>query len=116
MTVFTVHVVRAHNYHSMIILFTEIVKPTVTGQLAAEGVTTATEMEDYQALSKREEEDLETLMSGCDAAISNAEVFAEKLSKQLSVLDGVRKIYIRRHVKLISFHVSFTNFKLSLYT
>lgn len=44
---------------------------------------------DYQALSPKEETDLETLMSTCDTAISNAEAFAEQLTKELSVLDGV---------------------------
>ena len=44
--------------------------------------------EDYQALSSKEESDLDHLMSECQAAISNAEAFAENLSKQLSVLDG----------------------------
>nr|KAG5705447.1 hypothetical protein BaRGS_004574 [Batillaria attramentaria] len=44
--------------------------------------------EDYQALSSKEESDLELLMSECQVAMSNAEVFAEQLSKQLSVLDG----------------------------
>lgn len=47
------------------------------------------EGEDYQALSAKEEADLELLMSECQVAISNAEVFTEQLSKQLSVLDGV---------------------------
>uniref|UniRef100_A0A0B6ZCF6 Exocyst complex component Sec3 PIP2-binding N-terminal domain-containing protein n=1 Tax=Arion vulgaris TaxID=1028688 RepID=A0A0B6ZCF6_9EUPU len=46
------------------------------------------EGEDYQALSSKEEADLELLMSECQVAISNAEVFTEQLSKQLSVLDG----------------------------
>ncbi|BFZ14807.1 hypothetical protein BsWGS_17846 [Bradybaena similaris] len=46
------------------------------------------EGEDYQALSAKEEADLELLMSECQVAISNAEVFTEQLSKQLSVLDG----------------------------
>ncbi|KAK3751247.1 hypothetical protein RRG08_024002 [Elysia crispata] len=46
------------------------------------------EGEDYQALSAKEESDLELLMSECQVAISNAEVFTEQLSKQLSVLDG----------------------------
>ena len=45
--------------------------------------------EDYQALTSKEESDLEALMSDTQAAISNAENFAEHLSKQLSVLDGV---------------------------
>ncbi|KAK7097986.1 exocyst complex component 1-like isoform X2 [Littorina saxatilis] len=44
--------------------------------------------EDYQALSAKEESDLELLMSECHVAMSNAELFAEQLSKQLSVLDG----------------------------
>lgn len=44
---------------------------------------------DWHALTPREEKDLETLMAQCDFAISNAELFAEQLSKDLSVLDGV---------------------------
>lgn len=47
--------------------------------------------EDYQALSAKEEADLELLMSECQVAMSNAELFAEQLSKQLSVLDGVSR-------------------------
>ncbi|KAK2160904.1 hypothetical protein LSH36_125g04004 [Paralvinella palmiformis] len=43
---------------------------------------------DWHALTPREEKDLETLMAQCDFAISNAELFAEQLSKDLSVLDG----------------------------
>ena len=43
---------------------------------------------DWHALTQREERDLETLMAQCDFAISNAELFAEQLSKDLSVLDG----------------------------
>jgi len=45
---------------------------------------------DWQALSQKEESDLEMMMSQCEFAISNAEGFAEQLSKDLSVLDGVR--------------------------
>lgn len=30
------------------------------------------------------------MMEGCEYAISNAEAFAEKLSRELQVLDGVR--------------------------
>lgn len=30
------------------------------------------------------------MMEGCECAISNAEAFAEKLSRELQVLDGVR--------------------------
>ena len=45
--------------------------------------------EDYQELSTREETDVERLIEECDAAIANAEAFAEKLSRELQVLDGV---------------------------
>ncbi|KAL4230853.1 Exocyst complex component 1 [Mactra antiquata] len=69
-------------------LMEEIIKPFNQGQNVQEGVAIVTELEDYQALSGKEETDLETLMSECNAAISNAESFAEQLSKQLSVLDG----------------------------
>ncbi len=44
---------------------------------------------DYQALTPKEETDLESLMSQCEFAISNAESFAEQLAGDLSVLDGV---------------------------
>lgn len=50
--------------------------------------------EDYQALSSKEEADLELLMSECQMAISNAEAFSEQLSKQLSMLDGVSRITV----------------------
>lgn len=46
-------------------------------------------MDDYQELSAREEQDIEGMMVSCEYAISNAEAFAEKLSKELQVLDGV---------------------------
>ena len=46
--------------------------------------------EDYQALTSKEETDLEMLMSDTTTAISDAENFADYLSKQLSILDGVR--------------------------
>lgn len=44
---------------------------------------------DYRALSEKEQMDLERLMEQCDSAVSNAEAFAEQLSRDLSVLDGV---------------------------
>lgn len=43
---------------------------------------------DWHALSQKEEADLETIMSQCEFAISNAEKFADQLSRDLSVLDG----------------------------
>ncbi|XP_042178192.1 exocyst complex component 1-like isoform X7 [Oncorhynchus tshawytscha] len=45
-------------------------------------------LDDYQELNAREEQDIEGMMEVCEYAISNAEAFAEKLSKELQVLDG----------------------------
>lgn len=48
-----------------------------------------TEAEDYHALTEREQQDLDKLMSQCGFAISNAEAFMEMIARDLSVLDGV---------------------------
>ncbi|XP_037105146.1 exocyst complex component 1 isoform X1 [Syngnathus acus] len=45
-------------------------------------------LDDYQELSTREETDIEGMMEVCEYAISNAEAFAERLSRELQVLDG----------------------------
>ncbi|XP_062306538.1 exocyst complex component 1 isoform X1 [Osmerus eperlanus] len=45
-------------------------------------------LDDYQELNAREEQDIEGMMDVCEYAISNAEAFAEKLSRELQVLDG----------------------------
>uniref|UniRef100_A0A673NI22 Exocyst complex component 1 n=1 Tax=Sinocyclocheilus rhinocerous TaxID=307959 RepID=A0A673NI22_9TELE len=45
-------------------------------------------LDDYQELNAREELDIESMMEVCEYAISNAEAFAEKLSRELQVLDG----------------------------
>ncbi|XP_038136645.1 exocyst complex component 1 isoform X7 [Cyprinodon tularosa] len=45
-------------------------------------------LEEYQELSAREEQDIESMMEMCEYAVSNAEAFAEKLFKELQVLDG----------------------------
>ncbi|XP_005299173.1 exocyst complex component 1 isoform X1 [Malaclemys terrapin pileata] len=45
-------------------------------------------VDEYQELNAREEQDIEIMMEGCEYAISNAEAFAEKLSRELQVLDG----------------------------
>ncbi|XP_035379888.1 exocyst complex component 1 isoform X1 [Electrophorus electricus] len=45
-------------------------------------------LDDYQELNTREEQDIENMMQVCEYAISNAEAFAEKLSRELQVLDG----------------------------
>ena len=65
----------------------EVSKPAEQVAQAVDDI--AVLQEDYQALSSKEESDLDQMMSECQAAISNAEAFAENLSKQLSVLDGV---------------------------
>jgi hypothetical protein len=52
------------------------------------------EAEDYLALTDREEQDLEKLMSQCEFGISNAEAFMENLAKDLSILDGVCMFYL----------------------
>uniref|UniRef100_A0A0K8SIQ1 Exocyst complex component Sec3 PIP2-binding N-terminal domain-containing protein n=2 Tax=Lygus hesperus TaxID=30085 RepID=A0A0K8SIQ1_LYGHE len=46
------------------------------------------EIEDFQALTEKEEQDLILLMGECGYAVSNAEAFMETLAKDLSVLDG----------------------------
>ncbi|XP_067891178.1 exocyst complex component 1 isoform X3 [Heterodontus francisci] len=45
-------------------------------------------LDEYQELNAREEQDIEIMMDGCEYAVSNAEAFAEKLSRELQVLDG----------------------------
>uniref|UniRef100_A0A8B9JXM9 Exocyst complex component 1 n=1 Tax=Astyanax mexicanus TaxID=7994 RepID=A0A8B9JXM9_ASTMX len=45
-------------------------------------------LDDYQELNAREEQDIDNMMEVCECAISNAEAFAEKLSRELQVLDG----------------------------
>ncbi|XP_077440991.1 exocyst complex component 1 isoform X3 [Vanacampus margaritifer] len=45
-------------------------------------------LDEYQELSAREEQDIEGMMEVCEYAISNAEAFAEQLSRELQVLDG----------------------------
>ncbi|XP_035825446.1 exocyst complex component 1 isoform X2 [Aplysia californica] len=69
-------------------LLEEIKDPHSLGEKAKSVDDISMEGEDYQALSGKEEADLELLMSECQVAISNAEAFTEQLSKQLSVLDG----------------------------
>lgn len=44
--------------------------------------------EDFQAITDKEQEDLNRLMSGCEFAISNAEAFMDVLARDLSLLDG----------------------------
>lgn len=46
-------------------------------------------LDEYQELNTREEQDIESMMETCEYAISNAEAFAEQLSRELQVLDGV---------------------------
>ncbi|XP_069600553.1 exocyst complex component 1 isoform X2 [Ranitomeya imitator] len=59
--------------------------PSGENQSVAGGEDEAAE---YQELNTREKQDIEFMMEGCEYAISNAEAFAEKLSRELQVLDG----------------------------
>lgn len=43
---------------------------------------------DFQAITDKEQTDLDKLMSGCEFAISNAEAFMEIIARDLSLLDG----------------------------
>ncbi|KAB0340209.1 hypothetical protein FD754_023321, partial [Muntiacus muntjak] len=45
-------------------------------------------VDECQELNAREERDIEIMMEGCEYAISSAEAFAERLSRELQVLDG----------------------------
>ncbi|XP_076043621.1 exocyst complex component Sec3 [Oratosquilla oratoria] len=68
---------------------TESGDTTSPGTLALDAVESGLDAEgDYRALSAREQQDLERLMEQCDSAVSNAEAFADQLSRDLSVLDG----------------------------
>jgi len=49
--------------------------------------------DDYQALSEREEKDLERLLAQSEDALSNAEKFMEQLTRDLSILDGVSSFF-----------------------
>ena len=42
----------------------------------------------YQAISDKETSDLRALMSGCDTAVTAADQFADRLTAELSILDG----------------------------
>jgi hypothetical protein len=44
---------------------------------------------EYQPITNKETIDLASLMNNCYYAVSNAELFMDTLSKDLSVLDGV---------------------------
>lgn len=45
---------------------------------------------DYQPITEKEAADLKHMMENCEYAVSNAELFMETLSKDLSILDGVK--------------------------
>jgi len=63
---------------------------SVRGQGTVEDEPERGEQEEggYQAISEKETADLRALMSGCETAITAADQFAEKLTADLSVLDG----------------------------
>uniref|UniRef100_A0AAY5EKR2 Exocyst complex component 1 n=1 Tax=Electrophorus electricus TaxID=8005 RepID=A0AAY5EKR2_ELEEL len=58
-------------------------------------------LDDYQELNTREEQDIENMMQVCEYAISNAEAFAEKLSRELQVLDGNYLDLSKGHIRAL---------------
>uniref|UniRef100_A0A3Q0SYW5 Exocyst complex component 1 n=1 Tax=Amphilophus citrinellus TaxID=61819 RepID=A0A3Q0SYW5_AMPCI len=58
-------------------------------------------LDEYQELSTREEQDIESMMETCEYAISNAEAFAEKLFKELQVLDGNYMDLSKGHIRAL---------------
>uniref|UniRef100_A0A3B5LPX6 Exocyst complex component 1 n=1 Tax=Xiphophorus couchianus TaxID=32473 RepID=A0A3B5LPX6_9TELE len=58
-------------------------------------------LEEYQELSAREEQDIESMMEMCEFAVSNAEAFAEKLFKELQVLDGNYMDLSKGHIRAL---------------
>uniref|UniRef100_A0AAQ6AMU2 Exocyst complex component 1 n=1 Tax=Amphiprion ocellaris TaxID=80972 RepID=A0AAQ6AMU2_AMPOC len=58
-------------------------------------------LDEYQELSTREEQDIEGMMEMCEYAISNAEAFAEKLFKELQVLDGNYMDLSKGHIRAL---------------
>lgn len=75
-------------------------------------------LDEYQELSTREEQDIESMMETCEYAISNAEAFTEQLSRELQVLDGVSRTATLQNTGVFSyfssFHSTFSNCSLSL--
>uniref|UniRef100_A0A8C1US13 Exocyst complex component 1 n=2 Tax=Cyprinus carpio TaxID=7962 RepID=A0A8C1US13_CYPCA len=58
-------------------------------------------LDDYQELNSHDEQDIESMMEVCEYAISNAEAFAEKLSRELQVLDGNYMDLSKGHIKAL---------------
>ena len=77
------------------LLYTEIGESLEGDHTGQEKTVLGASDSDWHALSEREEADIELLMSECEYAISNAEAFAEQLSKDLSVLDGVGHLVLQ---------------------
>uniref|UniRef100_A0A8C1SMJ4 Exocyst complex component 1 n=1 Tax=Cyprinus carpio TaxID=7962 RepID=A0A8C1SMJ4_CYPCA len=73
--------------------------PSGESQIVAGGDEDA--LDDYQELNAREEQDIESMMEVCEYAISNAEAFAEKLSRELQVLDGNYMDLSKGHIKAL---------------
>uniref|UniRef100_A0A674NB58 Exocyst complex component 1 n=1 Tax=Takifugu rubripes TaxID=31033 RepID=A0A674NB58_TAKRU len=58
-------------------------------------------LDEYQELSTREEQDIESMMETCEYAISNAEAFTEQLSRELQVLDGNYMDLSKGHIRAL---------------
>lgn len=66
-------------------------------------------LDEYQELSTREEQDIESMMETCEYAISNAEAFTEQLSRELQVLDGVSRTATLQNTMVFSYFSSFNS-------
>lgn len=66
-------------------------------------------LDEYQELSTREEQDIESMMETCEYAISNAEAFTEQLSRELQVLDGVSRTPVLQNTRVFSYFSSFNS-------
>ena len=51
-------------------------------------------LEDYQKLTPKEENDLNTILSRVEDALSNVELFTEQLSSELQQLEYVCYLYV----------------------
>lgn len=74
-----------HNYRVLIFLF----RISQFLDLLASPISS-----DYQPITEKEATDLKQMMENCEYAVSNAELFMEKLSKDLSILDGVKESHL----------------------
>lgn len=71
-----------------ILLIEDISTPESSGNTPIDMLENVDIVEEFQAITEKEEADLEKLMAGCEFAISNAEAFVDIVARDLSLLDG----------------------------